>query len=89
MSLKFLQRIVAVLILSLISLLPSKSYASHIVGADMYYTHIAGFSYWVTVILYGDCGPSSIGAFGSLPTSTPQVCVYNGATLFHLQPALK
>ncbi len=56
------------------------SRASHIVGADLFYTHISGLTYKVTVILYGDCGPASSGAFSTLPTGTPRVCVYNGAT---------
>ena len=37
------------------------SYASHIVGMDLYYTHVAGTAndYTVTLIAYGDCGPAS------------------------------
>lgn len=54
--------------------------ASHVVGADLYYTWITGNQYKVTVILYGDCGPASAGAFASLPTGSPRVCVYNGTT---------
>src|SRR5439155_377977 len=56
------------------------SKASHIVGADMYYTHVSALTYKVTVILYGDCGPASSAAFGTLPSATPKVCVFNGAT---------
>jgi len=64
-------------------LLSFSSRASHIIGADMFYTWQSGNTYKVTVILYGDCasntGPGS--AYSSLPTSHPQVCVYNGGTL--------
>jgi gliding motility-associated-like protein len=56
------------------------SFASHIVGGDIYYTWISGLTYRVTVVLYGDCGPASAGAFGTLPTGAPRVCVYNGPT---------
>lgn len=54
--------------------------ASHIVGADLYYKWISGNTYEITVNLYGDCGPSSAGAFSTLPTSRPHVCIYNGST---------
>lgn len=68
--------------LVLMCLFATKStFASHIVGADLYYTWITGNNYRVTVVLYGDCGPSSAGAFANLPTAQPQVCVYDGATL--------
>lgn len=60
-----------------------KSFASHIVGADIYYTSVGGLQYRVTVVLYGDCGPLSSGAFAGLPTARPQVCVYDGATLWN------
>ncbi len=54
--------------------------ASHVVGADLYYTWITGNQYKVTVVIYGDCGPSSASAFSTLPTGSPRVCVYDGAT---------
>ena len=56
------------------------TFASHIVGGDLNYTWISGNTYRITVILYGDCGPSSTGAFQTLQISSPQVCVYNGNT---------
>jgi gliding motility-associated-like protein len=56
------------------------SFASHIVGGDIYYTWISGNTYRVTVVLYGDCGPLSAAVFASLPTGAPQVCLYNGST---------
>ena len=54
--------------------------ATHVVGADLYYTWITGTQYKITVVIYGDCGPASSGSFGLLPTATPQVCVFDGAT---------
>lgn len=53
--------------------------ASHIVGTDLYYKHINLDTYRVTVVLYGDCGPASAGAFAGLPTSAPRVCIYDGS----------
>jgi len=71
------------LALSLLLVLGSiSSFATHIVGCDIYYTHITGLTYKITVALYGDCGPASAGAFASLPTAQPQVCMFNGSALW-------
>ncbi len=59
------------------------SFASHIVGCDMFYTWVSGNTYKVTVILYGNCGPASSAAFSTLPTSTPYVCIWDGATYWN------
>ena len=56
------------------------SFASHIVGCDLFYAWVSGNTYKVTVILYGNCGPASSAAFSTLPTSSPQVCIYDGNT---------
>ncbi len=70
------------LILSGILLLTSvSSYASHIVGAELTYRWVSGMDYQVTVVLYGDCS-STAGVFPTLTLVTPQVCVFNGTTLF-------
>jgi len=68
--------VIAILLCSL------PSFASHIVGGDMYYTWITGNNYRITVVLYGDCGPASAGAFATLssPAAAPVVCIYDGAT---------
>ncbi len=55
-------------------------YASHIVGGDLYYTHVSGSTYKVTLALYGDCGPASAGAFATLPSGAPEICIYDGGT---------
>ncbi len=64
------------------------SFASHIVGGDIYYTHITGLTYRITVVLYGDCGPASAGAFATLdaPTAAPRICIYDGTTLLPGMP---
>jgi gliding motility-associated-like protein len=61
-------------------LLSLSSRASHIVGADLTYKWTGGLTYTISVVLYGDCGPSSAGAFSTLPTSQPHVCVFDAAT---------
>ncbi|MFN5943220.1 MAG: hypothetical protein ACK44S_08535, partial [Bacteroidota bacterium] len=70
-----------VFIVSLIISLVTFSYkanATHISGADFYYTHLGGLTYQVTLVVYGDCGGS---AFPSLASSSPEVQVYNNNTL--------
>ncbi|MBX2907692.1 MAG: gliding motility-associated C-terminal domain-containing protein [Taibaiella sp.] len=62
------------------------SFASHVVGGDIFYTHITGLQYRITVVLYGDCGPASSGAFATLddgpPTpAAPQICIYDNTVL--------
>jgi gliding motility-associated-like protein len=69
-------RLSLLIILSLF-LNPSRSFASHILGADFYYTWVSGYTYNFTVVIYGDCSGS---AFHYLSTSTPQVNIYNGGT---------
>ena len=54
--------------------------ASHIVGMDLHYTWISGSNYKITLVAYGDCGPSSASAFSTLPTAAPDICIYDGAT---------
>lgn len=51
--------------------------ASHIYGADLYYTHVSGNTYTVSMVLYGDC---SGAIFSSLSSSSPRVDVYNGSS---------
>lgn len=53
------------------------SQASHIFGADFYYTWVSGNTYTFTVVAYGDCSGS---AFSGLPSSQPHIIIYNGAT---------
>ncbi len=56
------------------------SYASHILGMDLYYTWVSGNTYKITAVLYGDCAPSSYTAFSSLPSASPVICIYRGTT---------
>jgi len=57
------------------------SYANHLVGMDLFYTHVSGNTYKITLVAYGDCGSASTtGAFAALSTNSPQVHIYNGGT---------
>lgn len=70
-------RVTIGVLLLLITCIPFRAVASHLYGADLFYTHIAGNTYRISLIAYGDCKG---GAFFGLPISAPVVEVYNGAT---------
>lgn len=57
----------------------SAAKASHIYGADLYYTYVSGNTYTVTLAVYGDCTGSS---FSSLSTSTPELRIFNGNSTY-------
>jgi len=62
--------------------------ASHILGGEIFYTHISGNTYKVSLIIYGDCSGQA-AAFAGLPNGTPEVEIYNGSSLvstIYLQP---
>ncbi len=67
--------------LFLVLVLSSSAKASHIVGLDLFYTWVSGNTYKITLIAYADCGPASAGPFASLPSATPQICIFNGSSL--------
>lgn len=64
----------------LLFVLTSGAKASHFYGADLFYTHVSGNTYTVTLVAYGDC---SGGAFPNFPGSVPIVKVLNGNTLMY------
>lgn len=53
--------------------------ASHYYGVDLYYTHVSGNTYKVTIVSYGDCSGQ---AFPTFPTSRPRVYIMKGNTQF-------
>lgn len=73
-------RFFATALFSLGLLMGTTARASHIVGLDLYYTYVSGNTYTVTLIAYGDCGPASATAFATLPTCSPQICIWDGTT---------
>lgn len=55
--------------------------ATHIIGGDMYYDHLGGNQYQVTLRLYRDCGPDNTNSTGF--DANAQIAVYTaGGTLF-------
>lgn len=48
-------------LLAFLTLTPALSKATHIIGGEITYTHLGGDAYQVTLRLFRDCGPSSIG----------------------------
>jgi gliding motility-associated-like protein len=67
-------------ILALFTFIPS-AYATHLFGADFYYTHVSGNTYTLVLDMYGDC---SGAAFPNLNVATPEVEVYDNGALFQL-----
>ncbi|MCW3124148.1 MAG: hypothetical protein JWQ38_3640 [Flavipsychrobacter sp.] len=86
--LKIMKRIQTCLIrlLCLIILLLAgsiSSYANHLVGMDLYYTHVSGNTYKITLVAYGDCGSAGTSsAFSTLPFNTPAINIYNGSSYY-------
>src|SRR4030095_2887720 len=37
----------------------SKALASHVYGADLFYTYLSGTTYRITLVVYGDCNLSN------------------------------
>ena len=74
----FLPALVAIVVLSFCSL---ESKANHIFGIDLNYTWQHDSTYKITLVIYGDCSPASstATAFATLPSATPQVCIYKGS----------
>ncbi len=65
-------KLVILLLLMSISL---SSRATHIYGADLFYTHLSGNTYRITLNVYGDCGGA---AFPSLSSASAVVNIFNG-----------
>jgi hypothetical protein len=55
------------------------TYASHIAGGEIYYEWVSGYTYKVTVVIYGDCAGS---VYYTLPSSSLGLNTYNGTTLY-------
>jgi len=46
-------------IFALLLMIPAEAFATHIVGGEIYYEHLGGNSYRVTLKVYRDCGPAN------------------------------
>jgi gliding motility-associated-like protein len=71
-------RILPLLFLLPLLLASREAAATHLYGADFYYTWNSGTNYTVTLVAYGDCSGAS---FSGLNGMTPQVQIYKGASL--------
>ena len=60
----------------------AKTYASHILGAELSYTHVTGNTYKVTCVLYGDCSPGSSLPFATLHYANPYICIFDSSIYF-------
>lgn len=69
----------SILIIACILGLSGKASATHLYGADFFYTYVSGNTYNITLVIYGDCSGAS---FPSLAGATAQVQVLNGSSLF-------
>lgn len=66
------------------------SRADHLFGGELYYTHVAGNTYKISLALYGDCASAS-SAFAALTSATPTVVIRQGLIQIdtvHLYPEL-
>lgn len=66
------------LLITVLLCFSSKVNATHLYGADFFYTYVSGTTYNVTLVVYGDCSGS---AFPSLSTSSPEVKIYDSTSL--------
>ncbi len=58
------------------------AFGNHLVGMDLFYTHISGNTYKITLIAYGNCGSAGMsGAYDALPTNRPELYIYDGDNL--------
>jgi gliding motility-associated-like protein len=73
-----MNNLVKVLVLAIIvNLSGLQVKGSHIFGGELLYKHLSGYTYELTLTLYGDCSGNS---YPNLFTSAPKVMIYNGNT---------
>lgn len=51
-------------VLLLAVLIVQALHATHIIGGEMFYDHLGGNQYRVTLTLYRDCGPDNVNGTG-------------------------
>lgn len=73
-------------LLMLACLLAFASSATHIIGGEMYYDHLGGDQYQVTLNLYRDCGPDNVNGTGF--DFQAQIAVYDAAGVFQFSQML-
>ena len=68
------------ILLFFLLLAPLSSFATHIVGGEMQYTHMGGDEYQVTLIIYRDCGPTNTN--GTYFDALASVGIYRDGVIF-------
>ncbi len=56
------------------------SQASHIIGMDLNYQWLRDSTYTITLVVYGDCSSGSAASLSSLPSASPQICIFKRDT---------
>lgn len=74
-----LTRLLFPLLTALLCFAGGKARATHLYGADFYYTHVSGNTYTVSLAVYGDCAGQ---IFYTLANATPEVEIYNNGSLW-------
>ncbi len=69
----------AFLIAVLLMLSAGRLFATHFYGVDLYYKHIAGNTYRVSIVAYGDCSGTQ---FPSFSVNKPQIQIFKGNAEF-------
>lgn len=69
------------LFIALLLLFPvEKLWATHYFGMDMYYTHVSGNTYRVTIVSFGDCSGVQ---FPSFSTTRPRIYIKDDTTMIY------
>lgn len=63
--------------------LAARSYATHIIGGELYYDHLGGDQYQVSLKLYRDCGPGNVNGTQYDPTAMIGVFGGDGTLIFN------
>ncbi|HRH38648.1 MAG TPA: hypothetical protein PK760_09895, partial [Flavobacteriales bacterium] len=63
------------------------AHATHIIGGELYYDHLGGNQYQVTLVMYRDCSPDNVN--GTMFDLNAQIAVYdmNGTLITSASPA--
>ncbi len=67
------------LIALLFILSPCRLFATHYYGVDLFYTHVAGNTYRVTIVAFGDCSGQQFPTFSN---TRPRIYINKGNTEF-------
>lgn len=88
-----MRRLVLRLLTALLAVLTASgaALANHVSGADLYYEHISGYTYRVSLVIYGNCdpNPNTTGPFATLASATPSIDVFNNGIRYTTMTLLR